>query len=388
MPRFFLAARFAINFGALFLAVGIYVPFWPLWLAGRGLSAEEIGLLLAIAAWVRVLGTPLIAQLADRSGQTKRVLIVLTVLTLIGFAAFIPVQGFWPILGVTLIAAAAFQSIIPLTESLTMTMVLRERLDYGRIRLWGSLAFILGTAGAGQVLTGRDPDLVLYLILGTLGVMLMTALALPSRRRPVATGKKARLRALFTDRRFVLFIAATSLLQSSHAVYYAFSALHWRAAGLSETVVGLLWAEGVIAEVLLFAVSGAAVAWLGPVGLMLVAGVAGIARWSVLGATTAPLALMGAQILHAATFGAAHLGAMHFIARNAPPGLSASAQGVYSAIAGGLATGLVMLLAGRLYESLSGGAFTVMVGLSFAGFLFALALARRYGNHETQQSAA
>ncbi|MFQ5775647.1 MAG: 3-phenylpropionate MFS transporter [Kiloniellaceae bacterium] len=372
-----LSSRYAAYYGAVFLTLGVYLPFWPLWLAHRGLGAGEIGLLLALASWIKVLSNPAIAQVADRSGRAKAVLVAAAALTLVAFAGFFAARGFWPILGVTLLAAAFFQALIPLAESQTMAAVARERLDYGRIRLWGSLTFILGTAGAGRLLTGRDPDLVLVLILAALGLTVAAALALPGRRPQTAPAGRRALTALLRERRFLLFLGAASLLQASHAVYYGFSALHWRAAGLSEAAVGWLWAEGVIAEVVLFAASGPVVARAGPVGLLLAAGAAGVIRWAVLGATTALPALLAVQVLHAATFGAAHLGAMHFIARAAPPGLSATAQALYSAVSGGLAMGLAMLIAGRLYADLGGGAFTAMAALSAAGGLLALVLARR-----------
>lgn len=370
--------RFAAMYGALFLAVGIYLPFWPLWLADRDLTAEQIGLILALGLWVKVLGSPVVAQIADRSGRAKGTMVAVACLTLLSFCGFFAAQGFWAILLVNLLAATFFPTLIPLTESQTMAAVLRARLDYGRIRLWGSLTFILATVGAGRLLTGRDPDLVLILMLGALGLIVLAALAFPVAGGGAAPAPPPRgLRILLTEPRFLLFLGAASLLSSSHAVYYAFSALHWRAAGLSEATIGWLWAEGVIAEVVLFAFSGGAVALVGPVGLLVVAGLAGVVRWGVLGATTALPALVAVQALHAATFGAGHLGAMHFLARTVPPGLSATAQGVFAAVATGLAMGLVMLLAGRLYDSLGGGAFHVMAGLSVGGTLIALALARR-----------
>ena len=103
----------------------------------------------------------------------------------------------------------------------------------------------------------------------------------------------------------------------------------------------------------------------------------GVLRWLILGSTTALPALIAAQLLHAATFGAAHLGAMHFLARTAPPGLAASAQALYSAVSGGLAIGLAMLAAGWLYAGLGGGAFHVMAALSALGGAMTLVLIRQ-----------
>ncbi len=375
-----LAFRYAAFYGAVFLAVGIYQPFWPVFLKSRGLSAAEIGLVFALASWIRIATGPAIAQIADRSGRAKATLVVVAALCLAIFTGFYSAQGFWPILLVMLPAAICFQPMIPLIESQTMAAVQRERLDYGRIRLWGSLTFILGTVGAGALITGREPDLVFFLVLGALALTLLAALALPAAlaRRPDGTSLNP-LR-LLRDGRFLLFLGAASLIQASHAVYYGFSALHWQAAGLSEATIGLLWAEGVAVEVLLFAFSGAVAARAGPAVLLALAALAGILRWTLLATSTDLGLLIAVQALHALTFGAAHLGAMHFIARAAPPGLGATAQSLYSAVSGGVAMGLAMLLAGALYDAAAGQAFLAMTALSTAGLGMALILWRFGGS--------
>ncbi len=375
-PTRALAFRYAAFYGAVFLVLGIYLPFWPVFLKSRGLDAAEIGLIFALVSWLRIVTTPAIAQIADRSGRAKATLVVVATLSLVFFTGFFEARGFWPIILVMLPAAVCFQPMIPLAESQTMAAVLRERLDYGRIRLWGSLAFILGTVGAGFLIAGREADVVLVLVLGALALTVLAALALPAsptRRHQGATLNPLKL---LRDRRFLLFLGTASLLQASHAAYYGFSALHWRAAGLSAATIGWLWAEGVIAEVLLFGFSGAVMARASPAALLGLAALAGMLRWTVLAASTELAPLIVVQALHGLTFGAAHLGAMHFLARAAPPGLAATAQSLYSAVSGGIAMGLAMLLAGALYEAAAGQAFLAMAALSAAGLGLALVLWR------------
>ena len=377
MSRLALSARYAGYYGAVFLALGVYLPFWPVWLAGRGLGAAEIGLLLALTSWVKVLSVPPVARLADRSGRPKGVIVLLAAASLLSFAAFFLAERFWAILAVQLSSALAFHGLIPLAESHTMRAVGAAEIDYGRVRLWGSAAFILGALGAGELLARHDPDLLLWLILAALAATLAAALGLPERRGPrPEAGARPGLRALLADRRFLLFLLGAALLQASHAVYYGFSALAWRAAGLGTATVGWLWAEGVLAEIVFFAAGGALLRRFGPTGLLALAGLGGVVRWTVLAGTTALPALIAVQLLHALTFGAAHLGAVHFIARRAPPGLAATAQGLYAALSGGLALGLASLLAGWLYGAVAGRAFLAMAAMSAAGLALALALGR------------
>ncbi len=370
--------RYSGYYGAVFLALGIYLPFWPLWLGDRGLEAAEIGLVLALASWIKVVSTPLLGRLADRSGNVRLAIVLLAGASAVSFAAFWAAEGFWPLLAVQLAWAFLFHALVPLGESQAMAAVTRSGLDYGRMRLWGSLAFIVGVLGAGQVLAGRGSGPVFWMILAALGVTFLSSLALPrGGALPSAAPSATRMSALIGDRRFLLFLVAAGLLQASHAVYYGFSALHWRAAGYGADAIGWLWAEGVIAEILLFAVGGSLLRRCHPLSLLALAGVGGLVRWSVLGLTTELPFLIAAQALHAASFGAAHLGAMHFIARQAPPGLAATAQTVYAAVSGGLAMGLAMWLAGWLYAAEGAGAYAAMAAMSGLGLCLALWLRRR-----------
>ncbi len=370
--------RYSGYYGALFLALGVYLPFWPLWLGDRGLEAAEIGLVLALASWIKVLSTPLLGRLADRSGNVRLTIVLLAGASAASFAAFWAAEGFWPLLAIQLTWAFLFNALVPLGESQAMAAVTRSGLDYGRMRLWGSLTFILGVLGAGQVLAGRGSEPVFWMIRAALGATFLSALALPRGGAvPAAEASAARMSALIRDRRFLLFLAAAGLLQASHAVYYGFSAIHWRAAGYGEDAIGWLWAEGVVAEILLFAAGGAVLRRCQPLTLLALAGLGGLIRWAVLGLTTDLEFLIAAQALHAASFGAAHLGAMHFIARQAPPGLAATAQTLYAAVSGGLAMGLAMWLAGWLYAAYGAGAFAAMAVMSGLGLSLALWLRRQ-----------
>jgi PPP family 3-phenylpropionic acid transporter len=368
-----LTMRYAGFYGGFFLTAGILLPFWPLWLENRGLGAVQIGLLLALGPWVRVLSNPIVAQIADRSGRAKTVLVIFAGLSVLAFAAFLPAQGFWWIAGISLLATICFPAMLPIGESQVMAAVLRHKLDYGRIRLWGSITFILGTLGAGWLLTGRDPDLILLLVLAALVATFVAALSFPRQPNEANKSEQGSIVTLLRQPQFVLFVITASLLQASHAVLNGFSALHWRAAGISETVIGGLWAEGVIAEVALFSISGFFVARLGPIGLLAAAGIAGMVRWTVLAQTTDLAALLVVQLLHGITFGAVHLAAMHYVARNAPTGLSATAQGIYAS-ASGLAMGLAMIGAGSLFAAFEGKAFFAMAAISAIGTALVLVL--------------
>ncbi len=319
--------RLALFYGAFFLFIGLHTPFWPAWLKSRGMSEMEIGLLLAAALWVRVVASPLIARAADKRGAHKQAIVVTCAAAAACYLLYAPADGFALFFAVTLVVGVALAGVMPLAETLAMAAVAQRGVDYGRMRLWGSITFIVAATLGGRVLAGGPDSAILWLLVATLALTFLASLALPDIRRPeAAVPARAPIRRLLANRGFIAFLVCGGLTQASHAVYYGFATLHWRAAGHGDDLIGLLWAEGVIAEIVLFAVSGRAVRRLGPVRLLALAAAAGVVRWSVLGATTGLAALVAVNFLHAATFGAAHLAAMHFIARAVPGAISRSTR--------------------------------------------------------------
>ncbi|WP_299442074.1 MFS transporter [uncultured Rhodospira sp.] len=380
------AARVGLFYAALFTGIGVMLPFWPAWLETRGLGAVEIGLVMAASQWSKVLTNPVIASRVDRTGARRGTMVALTLASLIGFALLTPLSGFWPIFLLAVPATACMAALLPLAESVAMGVVHKTGADYGRMRLWGSATFILAAVAAGAVLEVLPVTLVVpAAILGALAITAISAARLPADEpRPRAPAAGARpwhssgLWRLLSEPRFLLFLACVGLSQASHAPYYGFATLHWRAAGLSDTTIGLLWALGVIVEIALFAVGNRVLARLGPMGLLLIAGAGGLLRWSVLAVTTEPAVLFAVQGLHALTYAAGHLGAMHFIARAVPPDHAVRAQGLYSALAMGALLGLAMIVSGWLYAAVGGLAFLLGTGLCAGSVVAGLVLARRW----------
>ncbi len=375
--------RLAAFYGAVFLLLGVQLPYWPVWLTARGLGAEEIGYLLGVGLWVKVFASPLIASRADRAGRGAGLMIFLACAALASYAAFFLAEGFWPLLIVTIAVAVSFAPLMPLGEALTLAASERRGFQYGRVRLWGSLTFIAGAVGGGWLLADRTEAWILWMIIGSAVLVLLASLGV--RTVPVATpapripGLPHPIRRLATSRRFLLFVLAAALIQSAHAVYYGFATLHWRAAGLAPDVIGWLWAEGVLAEIILFALGGRLLGRFGPRRLLLLAGAAGVVRWTGTGLGTDLGLLIAMQSLHAFTFGAAHLGAMAYIARQVAPEVSATAQSLYSALVMGAGMGLVMPISGVLFAAYSGHAFIAMAVLCGLGAVAAWALSRHPG---------
>lgn len=384
------AIRLSLFYAAIFLLVGCHLPYLPVWLDWRGLAAREIGIVLAAPLVVRIVFTPIISFVADRAGNRRLVLIALAWGALASFILFLASESFWAILIVSMAAALFWTSIMPLTEAVAMDGVRRAGLDYGRMRLWGSLTFIAASFGGGVALQQWGAPSALWMMIAATACVVLGAHFLP---RPSTKGlsrtaagppriRTADALSLVRSPLFLLFLLAGGIVQSTHAVYYAFGTLHWSAQGISASVIGLLWAVGVIAEILLFMYSGRAIEKVGTANLLLLAGLASIVRWIVTAYSPSLWLLFPVQVLHGLTFGAAHLGAIHFIAEAVPDEASGTAQGLYAAFAAGIAMGAAIAASGPLYDALGGKAYLVMAGLGVIATCCAWGLRRSWsGGH-------
>ncbi|MEM7203385.1 MAG: MFS transporter [Planctomycetota bacterium] len=367
--------RLAWFYVAFFAVVGVFMPFWPVWLEHAGLEAAHIGLFLAMPALVRAVVSPWIAQTADRLGQRRLPMLWLAGAGTVLFALFGTGLGFWGLLLVSIAFGTCHPTLGALGESLTVLSATRHGLDYGRIRLWGSAAFIVTAALSGSLVESYGPPTVFWLILGLLLALAVACYRLPD-VRPTERHTAARAPALqlLASPAFWCFAVAASLVQASHAVYYGFGTLLWQRAGHRDDLIGALWGVGVIAEIGLFASGPWLARRLQPTTLLLIGAGAAIARWLVTGATASLWALIPAQLLHALSFGATHLGAIRFIADRVRPSLSATAQTIYAGLSHGGFMGLSMLIAGGLVDRGGTDAYHAMVWMAACGAIAALAL--------------
>ena len=377
-----IAARFvrgvALFYVALCVAIGIQLPFFPLWLEAKGLDAGMIGLVLAAPMVVRLFSIPVLTRLADRQQAVRGTIITASVLAAVATTALGFTGDGIAILLVFTLASIPFTPVMPLAEAYALRGLAQVGRAYGPVRLWGSAAFIAGSLGAGWIIDSIAPGNLIWLIAAA---MLASALAaaglvpLPA-GTPVPDAPEPSYRGFLRTPGFALIAAAAGLIQASHAVYYNFSALDWKAAGMDGTAVGALWAVGVVAEITLFALSGRLPVWLGSTALVLAGGLGAALRWSVMALDPPMAALPLLQCLHGLSFGATHLGAIGFVARAAPAGRAATAQGSLAVVLGGTMA-LSMGLSGLLYEALGSFAYAGMAVMAAAGAAFALAGWRR-----------
>jgi PPP family 3-phenylpropionic acid transporter len=371
--------RLKAFYAALFLTLGVQLPFLPVWLTAKGLDAGAIGIVLAIPAVIRIVAIPVATRMADRRDAVRGVIILASAGAVAGFAALAFAQGAAAIMLVYALASAAYAPVMMLADTYALRGLAQRGRAYGPVRVWGSAAFIAASFGAGALLDWMAPVHLIWLMVGAMAIATGAALALLPLNSEPAGGAPAPGSAtgLLRNPAFLVAIAAASLVQASHALYYGFSTIDWQAAGYDGGVIGALWALGVMAEIALFALSARLPSTITPLAMLLVGAAGAVVRWSAMAAAPPAILLPALQCLHALSFGATHLGALALVARMAPPGLGATAQG-YFAVALGVTMAVATALAGVLYGRFGSGAYAAMVVLAAAGGLCALA-AKRLG---------
>lgn len=372
------ALKLGLFYSATFLFGGIQLPFFPLWLEASGLSAREIGLVIAVPMLARIVGTPVVAHQADRHQALKAALVIASLVGALAMTTVGLVQGFVAILLVYLIAATAFSPLLPLSDAYALNGLAARGRAYGPVRLWGSVAFIVGNVGAGLLLDIIAPGHLIWLIVASLIAVVATAALLTPLdvTAPQTAAPRRSARELARDPVLLAVIAVIALVQPSHAFYYGFSTVEWRGLGFSGLTIGLLWGLGVLAEIVLFAASTRLPPALTPTVLMMIGAGGAAIRWTAM-AFDPPLALLPLlQCLHALSFGATHLGGMAFLARAVPKELAATAQGAI-ATAGGIIAAGATALSGLIYSNAGSLAYLLMAGMGLAGLLCALYAWRR-----------
>jgi PPP family 3-phenylpropionic acid transporter len=372
------AFRLAALHGAAFAAIGVSMPFLPIWMESRGLSPAAIGVLLAIPTLVRVVATAPLMRLADRPAGARGILVLGHLGAAIGYGAMLGVEGAAALAALVALVAVAQAAIVPTGDLLTTDAVrANPAMNYGRIRVWGSITFLATSVGGGYVLALLPTDGILWTLIALSLVAMAVSRAFATIREGPAEAAPGPARLRFDlPRRLVLVIAACALIQASHAAVYGFGSIHWRSLGFSGPEIGFLWATGVVAEIALFIGLGGMVGG-GVRGMSLVAvgAAAGVVRFGLLATDPGLAATFALQALHALTFAATHLGAMAALTALSPPGGRGAAQGVYGAVIA-LTMALATVAAGWIYRAAGPLAFAAMVPLALVGLALALAAMR------------
>ena len=381
MNRRLESVRLAGFGAAYFFAAGAFMSYWPVWLRNRGISDAEIGTLFMARQLVSVAATLGMGFFAHKAGNLRGMLLALSLAAVVMMSSYQAAYTFLALLLVGLIWGGVWAPTMALYDGVLVNEARTRGIVYGRLRMWGSVAFILGTFFTGVAVDRYGPPWVLYVGLSGIVLLVPFALALPkgeAREPGKARHAPFGLFDLFRNRSFVLFMIAAGFCQSSHAVLYSFGTLTWRSAGIDDVTISLLWGESVAVEILMMMVSGWLLQRIGVCGLIGLGLACCVVRWTGMAFTTDLPLLVVLQALHVGTFAACHLGAMAFIQRALPATGVALGQSIYYALGTGATQAVIFQFAGLLYARYGQHAFLGMTAISAIGLVSIVMLARMW----------
>ena len=357
----------ALSYFTYFFSYGIFLPFWGVWLKGEGIPPETIGILLGAGLVARFLGSLLIAPRVKDPSHLVTALRLLALLTLAFAIGFCFGNGWGWLMLVIAGFNLFFSPLVPLSDALAATWQKQITMDYGRVRLWGSLAFVIGSALTGQMVSVWGHNAILYSLIISILAMLLGMMLKPSvmpqgEARSHSEADRS-LWEMLKEGPVWRFLLCVTLLQGAHAGYYSFGSIYWQEAGYSASTIGYLWSLGVVAEVIIFASSNFLFRRWNARNLLLLSACCGVLRWGLMASSTELGWLLVIQILHCGTFTVCHLAAMRFIAARKGPEVI-RLQAVYSALAMGGGIAIMTVIAGFLFEHLQGGVFWVMAAVA------------------------
>lgn len=348
MPYWRLSAFYFCYYATL----GALVPYWAPYLRSLGFSAADIGALMATIIGTKIVAPNLWAWIADRSGHCMPLVRAGSVAMVVCFTGVFLTRDFW---GLALVMAGFsffWNAVLPQIEATTMNHLGRRVQHYGRIRLWGSIGFILAVAALGPVLDREGVALIRPVVLMLMCAIFLSALLVPESPGRPPHEEHIGLGRLFRRPHVLAFLGGCLLMQASHAPYYTFYTIYLGDLGYSHSASGFLWALGVICEVGMFLLVPRLFARVGVRRVLLGAFLVAALRWTMIGAWPHSLVvLLAAQTLHAITFGAFHAAAIHsvhglFTGRHQHRG-----QALYSSVSFGAGGALGSLGSGYLWEA-------------------------------------
>lgn len=364
-------ARFSVAAAYLTACVvlGIQTPFFPLFLAERGLSPDAIGLALALPMVIRLAAMPLAGAVSDHLGAPRPFLVGLGMLAALGFAfiAFAPNVG--TILLAIGLSAVFWTPIFPLLEAYALRLASLGAVDYGRVRLWGSASFIAANILGGYLLNSLPVSLVVWTIAGSILLFAISSRALPRFAPRAAHEKPQRLK--MPPRTLLFGVLAAACVQASHALFYGFSSLEWQSNGIARSDIGILWSIGTGSEIVLFYLGTRVTRTISPFALIAFGGIAAMLRFGAFAFDPPAAMIAPLQMLHAFTYGATHLGLMALLGLHVSVHSAGRAQ-TYSSTLLGVVMALATLAAGPLYARWGVAAYAAFAALGGLGAMIAL----------------
>ena len=365
--------RFSKFYFFFFASIGVLVPYWSLYLKSLGFGPAEIGELMAVIMATKIVAPNIWGWVADHTGRRVQIIRLTTLLALIAFTGVFLGQGYWWIAAVVCLFSFFWNAALPQFEATTMSMLGDQSHRYSRIRLWGSVGFIVAVVALGPVLDVVGTSVIPVAILLTLvGLVVSTWLVPLENARPLERVAGSIWQVL-SQPQVTIVLLVCFLLQASHGPYYTFYTIYMEEAGYSRSLIGQLWALGVVAEIGVFLVMHRLLPRYGAKALLLLSLGLTSLRWVLTAWFVDSLAVMVfSQLLHAASFGVYHAVAIYLIHKMFIGRHQGRGQALYSSLSFGAGGAVGSLMSGYLWSGIGATAtFQAAALMSALAFLLA-----------------
>lgn len=341
---------------AYFAYLGAFAPFFALYLNSVGMSAVEIGVLMALPQLTRIVAPHLWGWLADHSGRRIAIVQASGAAGMLAFLGVFAGDGFWLLFGVLFAMMFFWSAALPLVEATTLSHLGEETARYGRIRVWGSVGFIAAVVAVGYIIDASGPRAVLWVIAALMAVMLLLTATLAESKAEPHPGDDLPVWQIVRRPEVIAIIAASALMAAAHGPYYTFYTIHLVDHGYSKSAAGWLWALGVVCEIGIFIWMSRLYRAYSLRAILIASTLLAALRFIVIGwVADSFLLLLAAQTLHAASFGSFHAAAIGVVHRLFRGRHQARGQAIYGSLAYGLGGTVGGLASGYAWSGLGAG---------------------------------
>ena len=363
---------------------GFYLPYFNLYCYHLGFSGTQIGSLSAFRSLVLVISPLLLGALADRFRIRRPIYIFCNMAATFTWLFYFTTVEFWPMMAITVVHAMFFAPIISFLEAFTMDVLSHEKKSYGRIRAWGSVAFITSVVVLGRLIDMFQISMILTLIFCGSLIQAVAALRIPQIAPPQKEPSSPAADPL-TQRPLLIFLLCGFLMLVSHGAYYGFFSIHLENLGYSNTFIGLAWALASIAEILVMINSARIFKRYAIEKVLIFSFLVAMLRWVILFFVQSPILILFSQCLHAVTYGTFHMASILYIDHLTSDKSKTLGQAVNNAVQYGLGLMIGFLLNGYLYEHTGSSALFIFSGLIAlsGGVIFAM-----FGRNKSSDSSA
>lgn len=335
-----------------FSTLGGFLPYWSLYLQDNNFSAEQIGELIAILTGTKIISANMWGWIADHTGKSVRIIRVTALFSMLAFIGFFFAPSYWWFALVSFVFSFFWNAGLPQFEAVTLSHLNTDIHRYSSIRIWGSIGFIFASVGIGAIVDRFGISQLLILLVTLFSCIWIVSLMVPYANVSHQHDKHADFFQVLRAPGVIGFLVVCMLIQVSHGPYYVFYSIYLEENGYSSTQIGQLWSLGVVAEIILFLFVYRLLKLFTLRQILLTSIFLGMLRWVIIAwDVNNPWLLMTAQLLHAATFGSAHVAAIHLIHRYFSGSLQGRGQALYSSISFGLGGVIGSYCSGILWAS-------------------------------------